>query len=63
MSQCLKCGRELTRDEIGLHKKIVNRGAQEFMCMDCLASYYRVSKAGLEEKIQQFKEMGCTLFQ
>ena len=63
MNQCIKCGRDLTHDEIGLHKKMVNRGAQEFMCIDCLASYYHVSKKGLEEKIQQFKEMGCILFQ
>ena len=62
MSGCLKCGRELTRDEIGLHKKMVNRGAQSFLCIDCLASYYQVSTPGLEEKIRLFKEMGCTLF-
>ena len=62
MNRCFKCGRELTHDEIGLHKKMVNRGAQEFMCIDCLASDYSVSKKGLEEKIKQFKEMGCTLF-
>ena len=43
-------------------KKMVNRGAQSFLCIDCLASYYQVSKQGLEEKIRQFKEMGCTLF-
>lgn len=63
MSQCLKCGRELTNDEVGLHKKMVNRGAQKFMCIDCLASYYQVGRHNLEEKIKQFKEMGCTLFQ
>lgn len=62
MTRCLQCGRILTHDEIGLHKKMVNRGAETFMCIDCLAGYYHVSKAGLEEKIKQFKEMGCTLF-
>lgn len=62
MNWCIQCARELTHDEIGLHKKMVNRGAKEFMCIDCLASYYNVSKKGLEEKIKQFKAMGCNLF-
>lgn len=37
-------GKRLTGDEIGLHKKLVNRGARKFMCIDCLAAYYNVNK-------------------
>ena len=62
MSKCIQCGRELTADEIGLHRKMVNRAATEYLCIHCLAAYYGVSKQGLEEKIRQFKEMGCGLF-
>lgn len=60
--QCLKCKRELTPDEIGLHKKLVNRGASEYMCIDCLSRYLDVPVTMLYEKIEQFKKMGCTLF-
>lgn len=52
----------LTDDEIGLHKKLCNRGATEFMCIDCLAKHFEVAPELLHEKIEQFKKMGCTLF-
>lgn len=60
---CKKCGRHLTHNEIGLHKKLFNRGADSFYCIDCCAEYFEVSKELLEKKIVQFKEMGCTLFE
>ena len=59
---CKKCGKELTMDEIGLHKKLVNRGATEFWCIGCLGEYYGISEAALRKKIEIFKEQGCTLF-
>ncbi|MCM1058265.1 MAG: hypothetical protein NC517_11755 [Firmicutes bacterium] len=59
---CKKCGRLLTDDEIGLHKKLFNRAAVSFMCISCCAEYLDVTRELLEEKIRQFKEMGCTLF-
>lgn len=60
---CKKCGRKLSRDEIGLHKKLFNRAAESFYCISCSAEYFGVTAALLEEKIIQFKEMGCTLFE
>ena len=60
---CKKCGRHLTHNEIGLHKKLFNRGADSFYCIDCCAEYFEVSKELVEKKIVQFKEMGCTLFE
>lgn len=59
---CKKCGKELTRDEIGLHKKLVNRGSTEFWCITCLGEYYQISEEALRKKIEIFKEQGCTLF-
>lgn len=59
---CKECGRPLKRDEIALTKKLVNRGATEFMCLTCLAEHFRVSEERLKEKIQHFKDSGCTLF-
>ena len=62
MSQCMKCARELTGDEIGLHKKMINRGATEFMCLTCLAKYYDCSEDLLIQKMEQFRAQGCMLF-
>ena len=59
---CMVCKRELERDEIALHKKLVNRGAHEFMCIACLGKHFDVSEERLREKIQHFKDSGCTLF-
>lgn len=62
MYECIKCKRDLTGDEIGLFKKLVNRGAEKFMCIDCMAEYFDVSVSDLEEKIKQYKAIGCSLF-
>ena len=62
MDRCTKCGAPLSRDEIGLHRKIVNRGATEFCCIRCLSDHFKVSEAELREMIERFREAGCTLF-
>ncbi len=62
MPDCFKCGKELSPDEVGLYKKLVNRGSVKFMCISCTADYFKVSVSDLEEKIIQYKKMGCTLF-
>ena len=62
MSACVACGRELTANEIGLFRKLVNRGAERFECIDCLALRFGVSADVLREKIEQFRRDGCTLF-
>lgn len=62
MSNCKKCGKELSGNDIGLTKKLINRGSTEFLCIDCIAEKLDCTKKLLEEKIRQFKESGCTLF-
>ena len=62
MSQCMECGCELTQDEVGLHKKMINRGATQFMCITCLANFYHCEEELLLRKIEQFREDGCMLF-
>ena len=59
---CIKCGGTLKRVDIGLHKKMINRGATEYMCIDCLSEYIGVSKEELLRKAEYFKKMGCVLF-
>ncbi len=58
----MNCKKELTGNEIAMHKKLINRFAEEFMCLDCLSQHFNVSKELLEEKIKYFIETGCTLF-
>ncbi|MBR0277381.1 MAG: hypothetical protein IJQ50_02835 [Clostridia bacterium] len=62
MMNCTKCGKILTHNEIGLHKKLVNRGSKEFMCMNCLGEYFEISNDDLKKMIEKFKNQGCTLF-
>jgi len=59
---CTQCGRYLTSDEIGLHKKMINRGAVRHLCITCLASYYKTTEEALRERIEYFRAQGCTLF-
>ncbi len=59
---CKTCGRKLVNDEIAIYKRMVNRGATEYLCLTCFAAYYRVTEDLLREKIEHFREMGCTLF-
>ena len=61
-ARCRGCGRVLTRDEIALTRKLINRGATEYFCLTCLATHFQVPEDILREKIRQFREMGCTLF-
>lgn len=62
MPACKECCRPLTHDEVAVTKKLINRGATEFMCTDCLARYFEVKPQDIEERIRHFRETGCTLF-
>lgn len=35
---------------------------ENFFCIVCLAEYLDVTDEELEEKIEEFREQGCTLF-
>ncbi len=59
---CRNCGKELEPDEIAIYKRMVNRGAKDFLCISCFAAEFRVSEELIREKIRHFREMGCTLF-
>ena len=60
---CAYCGREaLTRDEIGLNKKIIHRQIERMMCLTCMAGYFETTEEELQEKIEEFKRRGCSLF-
>ncbi len=55
------CG-EITKNEVGITKKLLGTKSKNFYCIDCLAEYLEVTSEELEAKIEEFKEEGCTLF-
>ena len=61
-NNCVKCQKPLTLDDIGASKKLINRGASEFMCVACLAKHYSVAETAIFERIDYFRKQGCTLF-
>ena len=60
---CYVCGKQnLTTDEVGLTKKLLDKNTDKFYCLSCLAEYLEVTEEELLAKIEEFKMQGCTLF-
>lgn len=53
MTYCIKCSKLLTNDDIGFHRKMVNRGAKECMCIECLCDYFGISVERAHEMIER----------
>ena len=63
MKICIACGKEpLSKDEIGINKKLLGEQVENFYCIDCLEDYLEVETQDLLDKIEEFKEEGCKLF-
>ena len=60
--ECCDCGRALKKDEVALTRKLIDVDTEEFYCLDCLSEFLGCTVQDLKEKIQEFKEQGCTLF-
>lgn len=64
MTNCVICGKaDLSKDTIGINKKLLGVDIRNYYCMDCLAEYLGCSVQELLDKIEEFKEEGCKLFQ
>ena len=61
-TRCMMCGVELTSDDIGLHKKLVNRGAKVFCCKVCLAKQFKITTEQCDVLIAHYRAAGCSLF-
>lgn len=63
MSVCYVCGKEnLSKDEIGITKKLLGKSEKKIYCLPCLAEQLEVTEEELLDKIEEFKEEGCSLF-
>ena len=61
---CVSCHKEnLDKDTIALNKKLLGKNIEVFYCIDCLAEYLNTTVDDLKDKIEEFKEEGCTIFQ
>jgi hypothetical protein len=61
---CFACGKEpLTRDEVGVSKKLLGRKIKHFFCLHCLAGLLDVTIDELIARIEEFKDQGCVLFE
>lgn len=61
---CVSCGKEaLEKNEIGINKKLLGEQVESFYCMDCLAEYLGVSVQDILDKIEEFIDQGCKLFE
>ncbi len=60
---CYVCRKEdLSKNEIGLTKKLLGKDPKRFYCFDCLAEYLEVTTEELLSKVEEFKAEGCVLF-
>ena len=62
-NKCVMCSCVITeKNTIGINKKLLGEGQDNFYCLDCLAEYLDCTVDELLEKIEEFKNEGCTLF-
>lgn len=63
-TKCVICGSEIKKKNvIGINKKLLGTDIINFYCMDCLADYLEVTVEDLNDKIEEFKDEGCKLFE
>ncbi len=64
IADCVSCGKKtLSKDEIGINKKLLGEEITNYYCLDCLAEYLNTSTQDIMDKIEDFKEQGCKLFE
>lgn len=61
--KCSVCGASLNKNEIGLNKKLIGTTSDKSFCLECLSAYLDTTVEDLLEKIEDFKNEGCTLFE
>ncbi|MBQ7629033.1 MAG: hypothetical protein IJS81_02285 [Selenomonadaceae bacterium] len=61
---CIVCGkRPLSKNEVGINKKLLGMKSKNFYCIECLANFLEVEPQDILDKIEDFKNDGCKLFE
>ncbi len=64
MADCYICGKKnISKNEIGLTKKLMGKHSKNYYCLSCLAEQLEVTTEELQDKIEEFKNEGCKLFE
>ena len=53
----------LNNNDSGINKSLVGEDMENFYCMDCIAEYLGCTVEELLDRIEEFKEEGCKLFE
>ena len=62
--ECTSCGqKELDKNTVGLNKKLLGTNVKNYFCINCLAAYLGTTVEELYDKIEEFKDEGCKLFE
>ncbi len=63
-ADCIICGQKgLSKNAVGINKKLLGEDIDNIDRIDCLAEYLGCTVEELLEKIEEFKEEGCKLFE
>ena len=49
---CKECGADIHAEDIAIHRKLIDRGADTFFCIDCLAGKLGCRRSNIEELIE-----------
>ena len=60
--KCVKCGKDIKPIDMSFTLKLINRGAQEYLCSDCICEKFSLTRKDLDEMAERFKKEGCALF-
>ena len=61
--KCYICNKEIVdKNIIALNKKLLGLNIKNFYCLDSLADFFEITTEELLEKIEEFKEQGCKMF-
>ena len=62
--ECVACGKNpLSKNEVGINKKLLGMQSKNFYCLECLADFLEVKPQDILDKIEDFKNGGCKLFE
>lgn len=60
---CITCGKEISKDEVGINKKLFDEHIDVYQCISCLSQELGITEKDLQRKIEGFKNEGCVLFE